>query len=59
MSEVDSVGPFLVHQEWPGRHLNSAVKIAVKEFTEGQLDLELTNQNNRHDFLRPYVKSDE
>ncbi len=25
----------------------------------GQLDLDLTNQNNRHAFLRPYVKSDE
>ncbi len=29
MSEVDSVGPFWVRQEWPGRHLNIAVKIAV------------------------------
>ncbi len=29
MTEVDSVGPFWVRQEWPGRHLN----IAVKEYT--------------------------
>ncbi len=33
MTEVDSVGPFWVHQERPGRHLNIAVKIAVKEYT--------------------------
>ncbi len=33
MSEVDSVGLFWVHQEWPGRHLNIDVKIAVKEDT--------------------------
>ncbi len=24
----------------------------------GQLDLNLTNQNNRHDFLRSYLKSE-
>ncbi len=34
MTEVDSVGPFWVRQEWPGRHLNIGVKkIAVKEYT--------------------------
>ncbi len=33
MTEVDSVGPFWVRQEWPGRHLNIAVKIAVNEYT--------------------------
>ncbi len=33
MSEVDSVGPFWVHQEWPGRHVNIDVRIAVNEYT--------------------------
>ncbi len=33
MTEVDSVGPFWVRQEWPGRHLNIAVKIAGNEYT--------------------------
>ncbi len=33
MSEVDRVGPFWVCQEWPGRHLNITVKIAVKDYT--------------------------
>ncbi len=32
MSKVDSVGPFWVRQECPDRHLNIAVKIAVKEY---------------------------
>ncbi len=33
MSEIDSVGPFWVGQEWPERHLNIAVKLTVKEYS--------------------------
>ncbi len=35
MTDVDGVGPFGVRQEWPGRHFNIAVKIAVNEYTLG------------------------